>query len=239
MKPKSNHALLGLIAAGSLAVSGSASASFLLAGFHDFNTSFTAEPADRVFPGVAATVSKQTGFSSFTSGGSNDGTFGSGVSSTPFQTPAVPTNDGYLRIGPNVGGNNMTITVDNNGTTPISLESLLFDVAGATIGTSFNVSYVLFPSFGSTPVTATQAFTTQGASETYGNHSFLLNGIGLDAGSTISFFFQNMTGNARIDNIALLAVPEPGSILALGCVLGSGLLLRNRRRSSNCAEVAA
>ena len=30
---------------------------------------------------------------------------------------------------------------------------------------------------------------------------------------------------------ALTAVPEPGSLLALGCLVGSGAFLRNRRRS--------
>jgi hypothetical protein len=33
-----------------------------------------------------------------------------------------------------------------------------------------------------------------------------------------------------IDNVGITAIPEPGSILGLGFVLASGLMLRNRRR---------
>jgi hypothetical protein len=50
-------------------------------------------------------------------------------------------------------------------------------------------------------------------------------------GQTINFIFTST--NARIDNIAVTgisAIPEVGSLLALGCLVGSGTLLRSRRR---------
>ena len=40
-------------------------------------------------------------------------------------------------------------------------------------------------------------------------------------------------GAVKLDSVAynqLTAVPEPGSLLALGCLIGSGALLRSRRR---------
>ena len=51
------------------------------------------------------------------------------------------------------------------------------------------------------------------------------------ANQTINFIFTSTSG-VQIDNVAIAgisAIPEPASLLALGCVLGSGLMLRNRR----------
>lgn len=60
------------------------------------------------------------------------------------------------------------------------------------------------------------------------------NGFTLGSGQTLQIIWS---GGFAIDNIAitgdLSAIPEPGSMLALGCVVGSGFLLRSRRRSSS------
>ena len=61
-------------------------------------------------------------------------------------------------------------------------------------------------------------------------------GLYLPAGETINFKFTWASGDAmRIDNIGLVALPEPGSMLALGCLVGSGAFLRIRRRGARNA----
>ena len=51
---------------------------------------------------------------------------------------------------------------------------------------------------------------------------------------TLSFADADTGGDwgIGVDNIAfsLTAIPEPGSLLGLGCLMGAGVLLRNRRR---------
>jgi hypothetical protein len=62
----------------------------------------------------------------------------------------------------------------------------------------------------------------------------------IGANSTRYFDFErtNQGLDVRLDNIAfeglkgdLTAVPEPGSLVALGCLVGSGAFLRSRRRN--------
>jgi hypothetical protein len=58
----------------------------------------------------------------------------------------------------------------------------------------------------------------------------------LGLGESITFTFDLVSGAAPwLDNVAIAggtsAIPEPGSMLALGCFLGSGLLIRRNRRS--------
>jgi len=72
-------------------------------------------------------------------------------------------------------------------------------------------------------------------SNDYTDFDFLLNMV-LASGSTADFKLTMVTGTTdmRVDNVAVTgftAVPEPGSLLALGCVIGSGAFLRMRRRS--------
>ena len=52
-------------------------------------------------------------------------------------------------------------------------------------------------------------------------------------GQTISFLFTAISGTTLLDNIGLVGtqpIPEPGSLFAVGCFLGSGLLIRRKRR---------
>lgn len=71
----------------------------------------------------------------------------------------------------------------------------------------------------------------------YKDYCKLLDPVVLAPGETVMFeFLVTQTqgiypvDTVWVDNIALTAIPEPGSVLGLGCVLASGLLLRNRRR---------
>jgi hypothetical protein len=71
----------------------------------------------------------------------------------------------------------------------------------------------------------------------YMDYCKLLDPVVLAPGETVMFEFSVVqtqgiyaVDTVWVDNIALTAIPEPGSVLGLGCVLASGLLLRNRRR---------
>lgn len=72
-----------------------------------------------------------------------------------------------------------------------------------------------------------------GYSADFTDFDYLL-GLVLGDQQDISFRFT-LTGDTemRLDNIAVTgftAIPEPGSLLALGCLVGSGAFLRTRRR---------
>jgi hypothetical protein len=57
---------------------------------------------------------------------------------------------------------------------------------------------------------------------------------GADPFNAIGVRADGLALNSYLDNITLstlTAVPEPGSLLALGCLVGSGLALRRRRCS--------
>ena len=51
-----------------------------------------------------------------------------------------------------------------------------------------------------------------------------------DAEGGANFIGEYFGGADKFVNLTLTAIPEPGSLLALGCLVGSGVLLRSRRR---------
>ena len=68
---------------------------------------------------------------------------------------------------------------------------------------------------------------------TWYNYTFTTAPI-TEAGN-LSLQFSQVSGRLWLDNVSdvsvnLTAIPEPGSLLALGCLIGSAALLRNRRR---------
>lgn len=75
----------------------------------------------------------------------------------------------------------------------------------------------------------------------YNDYSASLAGLILGTGDTMAFMFSgylainpgNYVPNAiNVDNVGITAIPEPGSVLGLGCVLASGLMLRSRRKTN-------
>lgn len=217
-----------------------ASASFLLVGFHDFDATAADESADYALAGFSGTVMKNgTAAGLFeTGGGSDDGLYGDTVS--PGFTGLNPgTNDGYLR---SINAADPVFRFTNVSFNSISLASLLFDMAATTGGASFQVDYRTTAS----PVTWTSLYNTgpasfvagvAGASANYNDFAASLVGITLATGKWIEFRFDGAP-NVRLDNIALTglsAIPEPASLLALGCLMGSGVFLRQRRRTAGAA----
>lgn len=215
--------------------SGIASATVLVAGFHDFDSATGLDNTPDYqwnSAGISASVDRAT--NSTPAGGSGDGTFGTSA------LVAAGANDGFVNI---ISFTATRFSVANNKSWDLALETLLFDFAGTNNSQTLTSTYVIteagVPVGGNTlpSVTSSTGFGPAANPTSYQSYALDLTGITLGAGQIIQFTFTGASGG--LDNIGLLAVPEPGSLVALGCVLGSGLLLRSRRRSSASAEVAA
>lgn len=130
------------------------------------------------------------------------------------------------------------MTMSNASGSTYALGNLLFDFTNDfTYPTKYQIRYSLN---GGSPVTALAYGPTNNTGGTSGSSlsnnwtdvAVSLIGVMLQSGQSIVFYFDTTNGGA-IDNVAVTginAVPEPASLVALGCVLGSGLMLRNRRR---------
>lgn len=218
---QSPHLRASFLALVALALPCTANAT-LLVGWYDFDATTSNESADYSAAGFSGLANKGSQVS-VGNGGSNDGSYGTLPSS-------VPNNDGYVRVL----GNTLTFSVTNSSGSDVQLDKLLFDAALQSGTGTVNAQYKI----GADPAVSLGGIVNNtpsgaaGASADYGDFVFNLVSLPvLSAGQTISFLFT-ASPNARIDNIAISgisAIPEPASLLALGCVLGSGLMLRNRR----------
>lgn len=208
----------------------------LLVGYSDFaftsNIDNTPNESLSGFSGVLTKSSTLTDVT--TTGGSSDGFYG--PDSTLGGGVAIgsgvlnPTNNG--RIGGVAG---VTLTVTNGTLSAYALESLLFDGRrnGEANPTTYTVSWSSPGGSGSQGGMA--AVNGGGAPVTvpYDDFKVNLGSIILGVGQSIVFTWSATDVSSRIDNIALTglnAIPEPASLLALGCLVASGALLRNRRR---------
>lgn len=232
MKLKKNNAVLAALAA--LVLPQIASAS-LLVGFHNFDGTATTEtvgPSQTALPsgannyasaGFLGTLTKN-GEVSVNGGGSNDGTYGD----RNFGL-ANPTNaDGY---GRSLGGGDPIFKVTNLSGSAVTLSSLLFDAATQAGGGTIKVTYVMSTGESGNFTTNKPLPTAGGSGSNINFEDFAVSLAGWVLGDEewIEFKFDG-SPNGRIDNLALTAIPEPGSMLGLGCVVGAGAFLRSRRR---------
>ena len=102
--------------------------------------------------------------------------------------------------------------------------SVMSDTAPGQIAAAFLV--------GGTPTVYSQTFTNPQNAGTWVSYT-LTDTIGTSG--NLSIEFSNVSGRLWLDNVSnvtsdFTSVPEPGSLLALGCLIGSGALLRSRRR---------
>jgi len=202
----------------------------LLVGFSDFDGSANSEGHDYALSGFSGLAIDQGSEPSYNTGGSLDGSMGT----TTFSEFTPGTSDGYLR---SINAGDPIIQVTNNSAGAYSLTSLLFDAANQGGGNTVAVTYRLGLSGAWLSLFTTLALSNSGsagASVDYQDNVVNLVGLGITLlnGNSIQFKFDGNT-NGRIDNIALTglqAIPEPASLVALGCLLGSGVFLRQRRR---------
>lgn len=220
-----------------------------LAGWYDFNSSAAPEDADYLWPGstlvngYSGTVTKttnSTGYGTPDFGyGSTDGYYGN-TNWTATSYSNYPTEVNGALVMNSTAWTQFAVTNINQPTTLIGY--LIFDAkrtATTSPETKINVSYQkgagpITPLF--TNLNDVTGLTTYGD---YNDFSFNLSGMGLTiaAGETINFLFALSNGGsptARLDQVGItmgIPVPEPGSLVALGCFLGSGLLIRRNRRT--------
>lgn len=233
-----------ILASTILALTQSAHAS-LLVGWHKFDRNNSLESPDAFATGFSGTISKP--LQSRNLQGDNGGV--SGIFYGDSTIASGSGSDGFLRIGNNVGS---FLTLTNNSGSAVSLSNLFFDAIGVNAGNTVTAGYrygngnvlngdglTTLGVFGSLPNTGGDANLV---SADFADLSQSLVGLNLGIGQTIQFNFVS-SSTAFIDNIAITAIsaiPEPASLMALGCVLGSGLLLRNRRRpAGQCLQASA
>lgn len=195
------------------------SASILLAGWYDFNgnndpaagSELAPEAADVTFAGFSGNVDKGGQFS-VGDGGSVSGFYGTS------SIAASAGDDGYARV---FSTSQLVFSLTNDSGPAFQLDKLFFDARNSN---TFTVRYQL-----SGAPTAVELGTGTSAATSYRDFSFDLvaYNISLLAGQTIDFIFTSPSGT-QIDNLGITAIPEPASLLALGCLLGSGLVLRRR-----------
>lgn len=227
------------IAAAAVAASQGAGAASVLAGFYDFNGvkgSYPPpnEPANELTAGFLGWVESPDQASSG-GGGDLDGVYGnSGIS---VAVPAPSFGDGYASVRMySSGSSKLSFKLTNNTGYSVDLTNLYFDAAASTgqIGRHVQIDFVT--PFGTTPLgvfgdpvnglvsSSPQNFDDFGVS--LGNYL-------MAAGETVSFVFSAPAGSQLgtvlwIDNVAI--VPEPGSLMALGCMVITGLFYRGRRK---------
>ena len=204
----------------------------LLVGWHDFDgTNASQTPPDDFYPGFETSAVRALGGGSSASGGDTNEFPNSFYGNSSFQTGS-DGNDGYL-IGNK--DNNIIVTVENNSGQRWNLQNLYFDAIVQTATTEIR----LFTGTGLVgPLTGISTSTDPNAN--YSDLSFSLSGITLFEGSALQFQFIGSNPNTQLDanyfmdNIALtgtmVVIPEPGSSLAIGLLLASGLVLRTRPR---------
>lgn len=176
---------------------------------------------------------------------------GDGMGSIKTQGTVPPTGQPDYSV--------LAFWVMNTGS-PLPLDRIYFDLATNPPGGSTNQTvlgkYWTGAFNSATPLALTWALGTAfgpaagyglGATTTqndYNDYSAKLAGLILGTGETMAFMFTgylaNNPGNYQpsaiyVDNVGITAIPEPGSVLGLGCVLASGLMLRSRRKPQQVA----
>lgn len=245
MKTKLRSA--ALIASAALTLAPAAHAS-LLVGWHDFDQNSTNETPDFAASGFSGFVKKA--LQSRTEGGDTGGGIGVFYGDSAFNSGSG--SDGYLRTGANEFSTFFTLT--NTSGSAVSLGTLFFDAAAGYSNSILDVAYrysnstsYLSPSWtaigstlGSLPVLNPNVATTSGDFADFAlSLTVGASPLTLGNGQSIQFAFKG--GSTYIDNIAITAItaiPEPAGLLALACLLGSGLMLRSRPRAFSAQATA-
>jgi hypothetical protein len=219
----------------------------VLAGWYNFDGTSNSEAAD--IATVTATVNKGGSASSDgipgTPSGSTDDFYGFGWPVN--NTPPSAILDGRLNVvtGTAVPGVVFSLSTSSNLSLPINY--MLFDAArsGGTNASYIKIEY-RYPDAGPTwnplpnqlppPSGLATSSLIDGVDYVDFDVDLQSYSIVLSSSSPVDFRFTGenfVGGELKLDNILFTtsAIPEPGSMLALGCFLGSGLLIRRNRRS--------
>ncbi len=209
-----------------------------LAGWTNFQTNNIA--ATEVASGFSGTsITTVTGYGIGAEYGNSEGVYGAnedwyGDAQVPYGAPppAVQQN-GAVQL--KTTESSFTVTNLTDTITPI--DYLLFDLRKDNMPVNaftptVSVRYVSTGTGGSNTIDG--GITGLKTSPDFGDRTFDLSSYGISIGQTqsITFFFKLIgAGDALLDNVGIASIPEPGSLLAFGCFLGSGLLIRRNRRT--------
>jgi hypothetical protein len=234
------------LAAGFVALASQAADASLLVGFYDFEENTSNESADTSSFGFSGNVTKG-GEISRTAGGSSslDVSYGN---SGAYSVPSVVGGDGFARVI----NSDLTFSFTNNSLTDsFSIEGLLFDATIASSTGSFSLAYKIgagtYPpantvTYGPGGIAVTSNTSSSTLVQNYSDFFRSLTNVTLLAGQTIFFQFTAGSTGVRIDNVGLVGelspIPEPGSLFALGGLVGAGCFLRSRRRPLGGVPVA-
>ncbi len=146
----------------------------------------------------------------------------------------VKSNNGYID-----GGLNIMLSGETTVGGPVN--ALLFDAASVSEDASeFQISWAYWAdksklggpiNSGLSPLLTVGPGATGNQTSDYTDFAVDLGSFFLPANGYYEIVWNVVSGvnNFKLDNIAL--VPEPGSMLGLGCLVGFGTLLRSRRRT--------
>ena len=157
---------------------------------------------------------------------------------------APPTADnGYVDVAV---GTKFTGVAGSN----VVIDALLFDATSVSgNASSFNVSWTFWTDASKATIAGSGSSSTRNVgpgvsgnvNSNYSDFAVNLGSFFLPAGGIFEIVWNRVgasagnPGNFKLDNIAL--VPEPGSMLGLGCLVGFGTLLRSRRRTAPLLSV--
>jgi hypothetical protein len=201
-----------------------------LAGWNDFEDTGADVTTNDAFYTKTKFLTKSlldgaTGYGTVGTNGNDEGVFGFSDWTGPSETLTPGVFNGAVNLAADSGSNVFTLTNDTAPSTLIGY--LLFDLQKST-GTSASIKINKNGSLVDTISAGT-------SSVDYGDYVYDLTSLSiwLAPGDSVSFeFLLGGINPARLDNFAIVsAIPEPGSMLAIGCFLGSGLLIRRNRRN--------
>lgn len=213
----------------------------VLLGFNSFTEDAIVESTDVVPDEAQAGWSGSVSSTGFTElGGSSDSYYGvdndlAGQGHLIYSTGPGADN-GYVDVA---NGTKFSGMAGTSGT----IDALLFDAASVSVNKSiFNVSWNFWTDVSKTTVASTGSTAVAplevgpgnsiNVNSNYKDFAVNLGSFFLPAGGVFEIVWNRVgttPGNFKLDNIAL--VPEPGSMLGLGCLVGFGTLLRSRRRT--------
>jgi len=207
----------------------------VLLGFNSFTTATDQNTAEEAKSGWSGSITGDRG----RDGGSTDGFYGKDDITPGFghliynPVGVASANNGRIDNG------NGTIFRGTAGTAG-TIDALLFDAVSTGDATTFNVSWTFWETAdklgptvpgGTGSETGRTLLADQDDNQNYEDFALDLGSFFLPVGGYFEIVWTATAGQTsfNLDNIAL--VPEPGSMLGLGCLVGFSTLLRSRRRT--------
>jgi hypothetical protein len=214
------------------------------AGFYDFigdkmTNPPPNNPANEVAPGFTAWAESPV-MSAQGGGGDMDGFYGNSGIPVGAVPPAWGDGHAVIRMFATANANTtpdgssiLKFSLTNNTGYSVDLTHLYFDAAATTGQLNRSVQVDFVNAFGTTTLTTIGSLPSTNP-QNFGDYGVSLGSYVMANSETVSFVFTIPNGGTNpagtvvwIDNVAI--VPEPGSLMAFGCMVMTGLMFRKRR----------